>query len=305
MSDLNTTSPTPPRSRRGWVHFGIAAGFLLIVTIGWSVTMNYLGYVLRKEPVEWPVIVQVDAETFQNTSLPARLTRSRPFRVVSEDGSALTRGEKDGEPDGKITYREDLLETLAVGSPLDKQRYPRRRSNWYFAWVLDDTRVRWNDANPADDVLKYWMLSVTFYTGSELTVPHVVEVCGPAGGATLVSREVLTVSTPDVPAPWGQKPKLVATRLEKKGVEDMQFYLFVVNGSYEDRSEYVRMDLLNLMRRYVYYAKIQFSPRLPIGNADPRDVTKAAEGLLKHVLPEILREFPTKQEIAAMREKSK
>ena len=58
----------------GWINFGILAGFLLVITIAWDVSMGTLGFWLQKEPIEWPVGVTVDVKAVSYTHLRAHET---------------------------------------------------------------------------------------------------------------------------------------------------------------------------------------------------------------------------------------
>jgi len=88
--------------RWGWINFGILAGFLFVVTIGWGVSMAHFKVWLQKEPVEWPAGVEIDIADCNNISLAKnfggryKLVEGDGELFKNEDGTPKT----DGEPDG-------------------------------------------------------------------------------------------------------------------------------------------------------------------------------------------------------------
>ncbi|MCD4824683.1 MAG: hypothetical protein K8S55_08750 [Phycisphaerae bacterium] len=297
----------PEKPDAGWTHFGIVAGLLLAATIGWTVTMDTLKWYTRKEPVAWPENVQVDQKTFRNISLPKQFGKLKDgtyrYRRV-EDGEI--KRDKNGKPihddwpDGEIIHRHDMLETLKIGTTLDEKRYADRESNWYVARIYEDT------TEPKGSPLKYWQLGIEYYTGSEVTVPHVPDICVLAGGARPIGdgRKVLPVKIPGVPAPWDTDTELVALAYEKasEGVARryVQYYLFSVNGVPEENRDKVRLILTKLTLRYVYYAKMQFFPYAPNGVRDMSLANAKAKEFLRNSLPAILRELPSAERIEQM-----
>jgi hypothetical protein len=273
--------------RKGWVCFGIAAGLLLLATVGWSLGMHHFKLWTQKYPVPWPERVRVDEETFRNVSLPERIG---PYRIVG-DGffERNDAGEPlyDKVPDGEIIFRDDLLESLRVGTTLDSQRYDERMSNWYVARIYEDTR------EPMNSPFKFWQMDVTFYTGSEVTVPHVPDICAQAGGATLDGREVLHFPVAGAPAPWDTGTPLAALYYLKDGRQFVQYYVFCLNGLPQANRDAVRLALTDLSLRYVYYAKIQFFPRGTVTNRE--EVNDRARDFLRQVLPIVLQEMPSRR----------
>lgn len=267
--------PEDVRRKTGWLHFGILAGFLLVGTVGWSVTMRQLGVWTAKRPIAWPEGVTVNGETFQLTSLPERIG---PFRMVKD-----------------VEAREDMLDTLKIATSLDKRRYDSRTSNWYSNRIYEDTTA------PEDSPYRQWMLDIVFYTGGEVTVPHVPDVCILAGGAEPNQRMVLDVPLPGQPEPWKTKaefagifyepPELAKNPGLSGTVEFVQYYIFSVNGVPESSREKVRLALVNPFKRYVYYAKVQFLPTRPIRDRD--QANDKARQFMQAVLPAILRQLPS------------
>ena len=276
MSMAERQSQDSRRARKvGWIHFGVVAGILLVATVSWEGAMKTLGWWARKEPVPWPAHVRVDEKTFQNLTLAKRFG---PYKLAK---------------DGEIKQRDDVLETLKIGTTLDTARYKRRESNWYITRVYEDTR------EPDGSSFRYWTLDVTYYTGGETTVPHVPDICAQAGGAVLTGRKIIHTAVPGAPEPWSKDTAFAAlgyeNMLQGRSFEFMQFYLFCVNGIPETSRERVRLRLTDLRLRYVYFSKIQFYPH---GNmANVRGEKEKAKEFLRYCLPAILRELPSPAEI--------
>lgn len=286
--------------KKNWIHFSIAAGILLISTISWNVMMNVLKYYVRKEAVAWPANVKVSELEFRNISLPQQFG---PYRMVEADG-LLDRDEKgnpqkDGKPDGEVYYREDIKETLGIGSSLDEDRIKERKSNWYVARYYEDTR------EPENSPYRYWQLDLTYYTGSEVTVPHVPDICVLAGGSSIVGREVLDIqNVSGVPSPWNERTPFAALYYERNDAgayNYVQYYLFSVNGLPETDRDSARIELTKLSNRYVYYAKLQFFPRAVI--RDRAQADGRARDFLRHCLPAVLGELPSQEYISRLYKK--
>lgn len=271
---MNSAASSLARSdKAGWIHFGAVTGFLLLVAVGWNLAMERLGYWLRKEPVPWPAGVEVNPKTFQNRSFPRRFG---PYRLAK---------------DGDLKYPDDMLSTLKIGSTLDEQRIKVRRSNWYINRLYEDTR------EPENSPYRYWFLDVVFYTGGEVTVPHVPDICAQAGGATPTGRDERKIAVPEVRAPWNFTP-YVSLRYERSFQghlqELVQYYVFSVNGLPETDRDKVRLRLVNPTWRYVYYSKIQFYPR---GGVEPKLADEKAGEFLRFCLPAILSQLPSAEDI--------
>lgn len=276
---MNPTPENPSLARkRGWIHFGVVAGFLLIVSVGWNVAMDRLGYWFRKEPISWPAGVEVNHKTFQNMSFPLRIG---PYRMYEE-----------------LKHADDMLSTLKVATTLDEQRYPDRQSNWYINRIYEDER------EPEHSPFRFWHLDVVYYTGGEVTVPHVPDICVQAGGATPTGRKILTVeNVRDVPDSWKTTPFVAlgyVREFEGRTQELAQYYLFDVNGIPETDRKMVRFQLAYPTKRYVFYSKIQFFPRGSVG--DPRLADEKAEDFLRHCLPDVLAQLPSEEAIRRLYE---
>ena len=292
MSDLTTSSTPVEAKETSWVPFIVLCSLLVIATLGWGISMSALGYWTRKLPVPWPAGVEINPVTFQCTSLP---TKIGPFVRIESDGEIRGLGEKDGQPDGEITYRADVLETLKVATTLDDQRYDSRTSNWYVSRIYEDTR------EPKTSRYRYWSLSVTYYTGSEFTVPHVPDTCAQSGGATLQGKEILHAGrVRGVPKAWEEDAPLAALQFQSlDGLDLVSFYVFSVNGVPEPNRDVVRVSLMDLRKRYVYFAKIQFEPRNTMG--DLKTTQKKALEFYETMLPEVLKQLPTQEDIKQLR----
>ncbi|MBN1943316.1 MAG: hypothetical protein JW849_08485 [Phycisphaerae bacterium] len=272
---MTAEKPTVLRSEKaGWIHFAVVAGFLLIVAVGWNLAMERLGYWLRKEPVPWPAGVKVNEKTFQNQSFPKYIG---PYRLAEG---------------GDLKHADDMLSTLKIGSTLDDQRYPERKSNWYINRIYEDTR------EPENSPFRFWILDVVFYTGGEVTVPHVPDICVQAGGATPTGRNTLNVEVPSAKDPWRKTPFVALSyeRMYQGNLQELvQYYLFSVNGLPETDRDWVRVRLADPTWRYVYYSKIQFFPRGNVSSVKIAD-EKAAE-FLQQVLPAIFTQLPSAEDI--------
>ena len=284
--------------RWGWINFGILAGFLIVTTISWDVSMKALGYWLRKEPIEWPVGVEVDITDCNNTSL-AKDFGGR-YKLVEEDGVLFRDPEtkkfiKDDKPDGIVKHSSDILEALKIGTTLDTTRYKDRKSNWYSARIYQDMQ------EPANSPYRYWRVSIDFYTGGEITVPHTPEVCGAAGGVTASDPRLVVVECPSEPEPWNQF-SVNGLTFEKDNKFSTQYYVFDVNGRPQQNREIVRLILSSLMLRYVFYAKIQISPLRNQVSSIAESDEKAVE-FLTYAMPYILKQFPSKQRVLELNEK--
>ncbi|HNX27345.1 MAG TPA: hypothetical protein PKK48_08050, partial [Phycisphaerae bacterium] len=253
--------------------------------VSWNVMTAKLRYFFRKEAVPWPASVKVSELEFRNISLPKQFG---PYRMIEDDG-ILDRDEngnvvKDGKPDGEIYYREDILETLGIGSSLDEERVKERKSNWYVSRYYIDAR------EPENSPYKCWQLDLTFYTGSEVTVPHVPDICVLAGGASIVSRENLFITdVAGVPEPWDKRTPFTGLHYERNdnnAYSYVQYYLFSVNGLPETDRDAARIELTALSNRYVYYAKLQFFPRAVI--RDKKQADERAKDFLRHCIPGVL-----------------
>ena len=265
-------------------HFVVAAVVLLAATLSWSAMKTALEIVTQRKPTPWPAVVQVDNE-FRLVGLP---TTHGPF-VRIEDGEFFkdpNTGEAilDGEPDGEPTFDEE--ERKLLGLQCDEQLRISRRSAWYIARYYRDTR-------PGRDG-RIWVLHVYYYTGGVDRVPHVSEVCLQAAGASIDSRNKVSFDIPGLRRPWDQGVdcnRILYQRAANAGYTYADYYTFAYNGEPTADFMYIRRQMAKPWAQYSYFAKIQFSLQKSIISADESD--KAAEEFLSYVLPDVLKMFPS------------
>lgn len=297
--DNSRPGPGPRRRRRmrwqrrvsTWMagnrHFVIASVILGVSAVGWGGAIYLLEWATHKMSVPWPDQVAVTKEG-RLTSLPVRIGPYRRCR----DGELGKDGQKDGEPDGEITYRKDVRETLGINSLASQLE--ARRGNWYIDRVYVDTRASPGGGPPAYPV---WRLSVTFYTGDLDKVPHVPERCLNAAGAQVRGTDKVDFSFIGPPGWAGWHEKLAFNRTRSiaaySGQRNVDYYVFALNGEPTRHWETVRWTLSRPWKPYCYFAKIQFSPLTSKGVGDLKTADKAAEEFLEYVLPEVLKSLPT------------
>jgi hypothetical protein len=281
---------------KGLIHFAIAAllvcGSLLVKGI-------------VAEPIAWPAPVAVDQNNgFVLTSLP------EAFAGRYE----LAEAPPKGEP-GTLAVNEDTKETLHIGGPVDKERFSQRKSNWmYSAYYYDSTfdglvkkPRRYKELTQGAEAAGLWRLDVYYYTGLADAIPHVPEICGRAGGLTVMQDQCGDVNF-KLPQPvWLSSSEKAAssvtfhkTQLESTAFDShykLEYYVLMVNGApYTDR-QVARVALakdLVLGRKHVYYAKIQFAP---IVVTDPALAQEAAGEFVKAFLPQVLKMLPSAQDV--------
>lgn len=207
-----------------------------------------------------------------------RLQRARDSRPVEYAG-----------PDGERVYGKGLMESMQIGTSVDKERVARRRSNWYLSRVYLDTRK-----GPGQKYRR-WRLDVVYYTGGLYKVHHVPELCLGAVGMFLRSRTNVEFHVPGAPGAWGRP--FLCRRIDFENprtsppTPGTQYYVFSFNGVPEHRWTAVR-DRLSwpFGIKYAYFAKIQFDADEQAPDLDEMD--EAAREFLGHVLPEILKTIP-------------
>ena len=266
-------------------HFLVA--LLILGAVAGAIGM--LGWVV-KQPVPWPEGVEVDKE-FRLLSLPSRFG---PYVKVVKDGVF---SEADGQPDGEIISKPDDVRKLGIGTTYDKARYPDRRSNWYVSRIYEDERIA-DERHPH----KFWRLDVYYYTGLRDKVPHVSERCLWVAGATVLSSKPIAFRAPEARKPWNRHIDFQRVYFElgspgELPTEAVDYYVFSLNGKPERSWELVRLALSLPMPRYVYFAKIQFSPmaRSRVDTVEGAD--EAATEFIKHALPSIIKMLPSAADI--------
>ncbi len=292
MTDIRADTPqTLAGSKAGWIHFGIAAGVLILAAAGWTLAVDALRIATIKSAVPWPASVEVNDE-FRLTSFPERVG---PYAYVSEDG-VMRGGQKDGVPDGHIKMSHDTMEQLDIGTFSDKKLLPDRQSNWLFAAHYQDTRL------PPQHPLRFWRIEVYYYTGGVDLVPHVPEICLEAGGLIPVGTTDMPISVPGTYDPWDDGEltfRRVLFRREMYGRSEpvVTYYLFSLNGRPESQRSVVRLKLASPFVRHAYFAKIQFSPVRVYSAIDPRAADPAAREFVRAMLPPVLEALPRAETI--------
>lgn len=278
----------------GWPFIGLCLA-LLISTWQLEPMMNALGRALVKKPVPWPAGVVINPKTFQNDSLPLEIG---PFKIVG-DGMIPDRNQKitkDGKPDGIMEIKKQVLDSLGIGTPLDKIRIKDRESGWYLKRIYEDTRPGSN--------IQFWQIDITYYTGTADKVPHVAEVCGSSEGNAIAYKQDDKITLKGLPAPWDQFVlRHVELENKKSGKRSTVFYFFDVNGNPATNRYDVRGQLANPFNEYVFFAKVSFNPYLREGADRPgkSEYKKAAVEFLQQTLPAILTQLPDKKAIQQLK----
>ena len=301
MTDEATRPATAGRQALRWCrdnrHFVVAAVILALTAAGWSVLVELAGWATMKQPVPWPAGVEVDDE-FRMVSLPDRLG---PYEFVSADGELARdpqgRPKKDGRPDGEGIVDDETMGLLKIGTGTDKRNRPKRRSNWFMVRTYRDSRL-----GPGQS-FRYWRAEAYYYTGGVDLVPHVPEICGAAGGATLLSSSVIRVRVPSLPAPWNGEIGLRRAVFEQTALGGgtarfVQYYVLSLNGEPETRRNVVRLRLASPFVKYAYFAKIQLGPLGRV--ADQRLADEAARDFARNYLPEILKAVAMPRDVEAL-----
>lgn len=276
---MTAESVQPSRSGTGpggWVHFGVAAGVLLVAAGAWFVVLPGL---LSKKPVPPPEGTQLD-DTHLLRSFPEELG---PYVLAPEAEAA----EPDaGKKDGIHEMDKDELQTLGT---------LKHEWNWYYMATYRDTR--------APNGAGYVRLDITYFTGLVQAVPHVPERCLVAGGNVLVpadSRQI-SVVVPGVEPPWDniQAYRTVYqwtdNRTGRSG-KGAQYHFFSSNGLPQWRWETVRLEMGHLFKKYRCFAKIQLAPHgsqvASLADSDDR-----CRDFLTYALPAILKFLPTAADV--------
>lgn len=281
QADADKVSP-PSQSRRGWIHFALAAGLLLFVAVAWNIVMR--GKYFAKKPVPPPA--RAEFEKHRLTNFPDSIG---PY-VLAGDGELSEK--LDGKPDGLLIEREENLETLGT---------LKNDWNWYYMAVYRDTR-----AEP-DSSRQYIRLDITYYTGLLDAVPHVGERCIVAGGGTIIHSDCkpITVGLPTLSAAWKKwrdikvfRTTYEVRRSNSAATRASQYHIFAMNGEPNCRWEIVRWDMGALTLKYCYFAKIQITTRTPEPDVEKSDAF--CREFLEYVLPEVLQFLPSADDVKKM-----
>jgi exosortase len=273
-----------PRNSLADRHFIIAAAILAVTAGGWTWATEALHFTAVKNPVPWGARSTV-SEDFRLTSLAEEMG---PFKRVLPDVESIRGG--PSFRNWELFTKTDL-ESLKIGTDVDKTRLADRRSNWYVSRIYRDTR-------PAAAV-RAWRLDVYYYTGEADTVPHIPEICAQASGATILGGADVLFAVPAAPAPWAQSVPFRRTQYRlADGKSMVDYYTFSMNGAFSDSRGWVRWELLSPLLRHAYFAKIQFSPVQGVSEFEDSD--RSAEEFIRYALPEVLKALPSSQDVAAL-----
>jgi len=273
------SEPTAPArtSHRGLVHFFVALALLASVAVG-----IYAFQRPERLPVPWPKGVRVDQQ-YRLITFPDRIG---PYRL------------KDA---GDVTFDEDIMRALGLGTSYDQDRRPKRCSNWYINRVYEDTRI----TEPTDPY-KYWQFEIYYYTGLQDTVPHVPEICLEAGGVKVLGRENVLLRIPTARTGWDGGIAFRRIHYQRIGIggraghQGVEYYVFSLNGKPETRREKVRLELSYPWVRHCFFAKIQFAPTGRGGIASVAQADAKAEEFMTFFLPVALRMLPTESDISRL-----
>jgi len=202
----------------------------------------------------------------------------------------------DGVPDGEKTIIGEVLESLAIGTPLDLERYDDRKSSWYVSRTYVDT------TKTPGQRYRLWQLDVTYYTGTLDKAPHFPERCLRAAGMELPSggQGDIEFIAPEAPNPRWRVPvsvRYVEYKNPRRNVANLnvQYYVYSLNGEPESSWKTVRLAMGSVFGKYAYFAKIQFQPLNEINSAE--EARLATQEFVRHMLPEVLKWLPTSEDI--------
>ena len=200
----------------------------------------------------------------------------------------------DGIPDGEATIIDEVLESLAIGTPLDFSTVADRKSTWYVSRTYIDRQ------KSRGQRYRLWQLDVTYYTGTMDKAPHFPERCLQAGGMALGKIGNVEFNAPGAPGSWGQEPvtcRFVEYSNPRGNSQNLhvQYYVYSLNGNPEASWKAVRLKMASAFGKHAYFAKIQFNPRNEIGT--PAEAKRATAEFVKYMLPEVLKVLPMPEDI--------
>jgi hypothetical protein len=200
----------------------------------------------------------------------------------------------DGEPDGERTIIDEVLESLAIGTSLDRSAVGERKSTWYVSRTYVDRQ------KPRGRRYRLWQLDVTYYTGSMDKAPHFPERCLKAAGMVLGEMGDVKFRVPDAAGRWGENPitcRFVEYHNPRGSFENrhVQYYVYSLNGYPESSWKAVRLKTASIFGKYTYFAKIQFNSLNEIEDLD--EAKQATEEFVKYMLPEVLKALPMAEDV--------
>jgi len=264
-------------ARGGWIHFGVAAGVLLVAAVGFHVAKDQLKIHLVKAAVPWPEGTEVDEHRL--VSFPATIG---PYVLAG-----------DGGPDGIAIMTHDQLKELGT---------LKHDLNWYYSATYRDTRAR-----SADDPARFIQLDITYYTGLLDAAPHVPDICLRAAGFTPISSRSgeMAVAVPGADKPWDKFPvrRTVYALRAADGSKrrSAQYYVFSMNGGPTASRGKIRLELMLPWRKYCYFAKIQIATMRSQPSLDASDAV--CKEFLQHALPAALKFLPSAEAVRTLEER--
>ncbi len=254
---------TTAQARRGlppWVAFGICAGLLVMTFSAIVALQTTLNVYLEKDPI--PLHKSLD-----------RLDKAElaPYQFVQS-----------------LPLSDEVVEALGTKD--------------YIQWVLDDPR-----RGPSDP-LRHPILFITYYTGGRSRVPHTPERCFLGANFELANSWTSHFTVPDVDAAAPPKDVTVKNLMFTKAgllgnTNHTVVYTFYANCDYACEGEYIRMAVNKLGIPKSFFSKVEISfagGRDGSPGADPQKAAKAAEDLMRVVLPVLMREhWPRVEELTA------
>ncbi len=281
-----TDEPRIPRAT-GRARYAVAAGFLLLATVGWNVALY--GVDLAKRPVPIPEAAEIQDHRLYN--FPGEFGTF----VLAPEADRLSAD--DDKLDGIHVQGDDLLETLGT---------LKHDWNWYYMATYRDMTV------PEKLGRRYMTLSITYYTGLLEAVPHVAERCIVASGGRILHEQKapVDVTLEGLPEAWAEQwtnIKIYRTPWEevqnngrtRNGVQD---HIFFMNGEPEYRWTAVRWEMGKLTNKYCYFAKVQMAPS-GYGLTDEKGkmIQSAYDALcaefLRQAMPHIVRFLPSAADV--------
>jgi hypothetical protein len=181
--------------------------------------------------------------------------------------------------------RSKIVPYRLVGSDrIPKEEVEALGTEEYIRWRLEDTSV-----SAPGDPLRWPTLFVTYYSGQPDQVPHVPEECFLGGGYQQLTARDETITVPGVGAEGDKVPIRILTFQKQSSLGGAMVptvvYLFHVNGRFVGSRTAVRWMLGNPFERYAYFSKVEVCFGRRGGPADEEIVRKAAERLLRKILP--------------------
>jgi len=200
----------------------------------------------------------------------------------------------DGKPDGEKAIIGEVLESLAIGTTLDRSTVGDRKSTWYVSRTYIDRTKNTSDA------YRLWQLDVTYYTGTMDKAPHFPERCLEAAGMALGKMGNVEFRVPDAPGIWGDSPvtcRFVEYHNPRGSWENrhVQYYVYSLNGYPQSSWKVVRLKMAAVFGKYACFAKIQFHSLNEIRDRD--EAKQATEEFVKYMLPEVLKALPAVEDI--------